>query len=141
MYWLALLLAHTGDGVLWIAIVVGLWLQGNTAVAARLALIIASIAIVVMLIKVGVRRRRPIDARSLATMTLDKHSFPSGHAARTIGLAIVIGGRLPALWPWLIGWAIGVGLARVALGAHFLSDVIAGWSIGALAAMILNRVA
>jgi undecaprenyl-diphosphatase len=140
LYWLALLLAHTGDGLLWVVIVAGLWLQGNAA-AARLALVIISIALVVTLIKVSVRRRRPIDARSLATMTLDKHSFPSGHAARTIGLAIVIGGLLPQLWPWLIGWAIGVGLARVALGAHFLSDVIAGWSIGLLVAMILTRVA
>ncbi|MCS7237097.1 MAG: phosphatase PAP2 family protein [Thermoguttaceae bacterium] len=52
-------------------------------------------------------------------------SFPSGHTATAIGLAI----GLSWLWPegrvifW--GLALLVGLQRVETGAHFLSDVLA----------------
>jgi len=39
--------------------------------------------------------------------------------------------------PWaflLLVWAILVSLARVSLGVHYLSDVLAGWALGALLA-------
>jgi membrane-associated phospholipid phosphatase len=41
--------------------------------------------------------------------------------------------------PWPIGWAIAIGLARVMIAVHYLSDVIAGWSIGFIIDLILRH--
>lgn len=133
-YWLALLLAHTGDSLIWLALAAGLWRRGRKPIGRVMVLTVFLIATIVMLIKIVVRRKRPIDQRAVATMTLDQHSFPSGHAARSIGLAIT----LAPSSPWPIGWAIGVGLARVIIGVHYLSDVIAGWGIGLIVGQILK---
>jgi membrane-associated phospholipid phosphatase len=67
-------------------------------------------------------------------------AFPSGHAAYAIAyvaLAVAIARAVPnwAGRTTLVGGAIvlaaAVGLTRVYLRAHFLSDVVAGWSLAA----------
>ncbi|MCF2526245.1 phosphatase PAP2 family protein [Yinghuangia soli] len=66
-------------------------------------------------------------------------SFPSGHvltATAAVGvLVVLLRPHLSARGrPWLYAGAavsaIGVGATRVLLGAHFLSDVVAGWILG-----------
>ncbi|WP_235892840.1 phosphatase PAP2 family protein [Mycolicibacterium hodleri] len=66
-------------------------------------------------------------------------SFPSGHAVGTMvavpALAVVL---LPyvrrELWTWFVAAGVvivvSVGVGRVALNVHHLSDVIAGWALG-----------
>lgn len=62
-------------------------------------------------------------------------SFPSGHAMDTAALAAALYFVVPARWRgwWLLApaFALGVGWARMYLGVHFPSDVLAGWSAGA----------
>jgi membrane protein DedA with SNARE-associated domain/membrane-associated phospholipid phosphatase len=67
-------------------------------------------------------------------------AFPSGHAAYAIAyvaLAVAIARAVPnwagrtTLVAGAIVLAAAVGLTRVYLRAHFLSDVLAGWSLGA----------
>ena len=134
LYWLALIITHTGDSVVWIAIAAWLWRRRQIRAARAIVITVSVIALIVMLIKVAVRRKRPGDQRDVATMTLDQHSFPSGHAARSIGLAMTLSS---SAWP--IGWAMIIGLARVVIGVHYLSDVIAGWSIGFILGLILRH--
>ena len=69
--------------------------------------------------------------------TTDPHSFPSGHAARSVLLAILLTAWGPA-WaaPLAILWAPLVALARVSLGVHYLSDVVAGGLLGLAAALV-----
>lgn len=140
LHWLALIIAHTGDSLTWATIAVVLWYRGERILPGIMAITILIIAAAVFAIKVTVRRRRPTNERSLATMTLDEHSFPSGHAARSMGLALVLGALYPYLLPYLVIWAALVGIARIALAVHYLSDVIIGWGLGGVIGMLLIRV-
>jgi undecaprenyl-diphosphatase len=74
-------------------------------------------------------------------------SFPSGHALLStvfyLSLAVTLARAFPArrLKGYIIGvgvmLAVLVGLTRIYLGAHWATDVFAGWSIGAAWAMAL----
>jgi membrane-associated phospholipid phosphatase len=94
-------------------------------------------ALLGVVLKDAVRRARPsfIDAVANAP----GRSFPSGHA---LGSVVGCGVLLLVLVPLLsrvarrAAWAAGVvvvaavGFARVGLGVHYLSDVLAGWVLG-----------
>ena len=67
----ALIIAHTGDSLTWAAIAVVLWYRGERILPGLMAITILVIAAAVFAIKVTVRRRRPTNERSVATMTLD----------------------------------------------------------------------
>jgi len=135
---LATVIAHLGDGWLWLlgwglAYVFGdAPLRGGVLRWAGAALLAGAI---VTAIKLGLRRQRPTAAQGFYTLPYDAHSFPSGHAAR-LGVAALFG---PLLWPgW--GWffppgALLVAWARVALGVHYLLDVIVGLGIGGACAL------
>ena len=67
-------------------------------------------------------------------------SFPSGHAqAAMVGYAVLLLVFLPALRGAWHGLAVavatvmvvGIGFSRVALGVHYVSDVLAGYALGA----------
>lgn len=57
-------------------------------------------------------------------------SFPSGHAASAAAFATAVGLEMPILSVPLRGLAALVGLSRVTTGAHYPSDVAAGWLLG-----------
>lgn len=133
---IAVLLAHSGDSWFWLIGLGLLWWFG-TEYWNRLALImvigIVVTAVVVMTIKFTVKRRRPQGEWGKIYRSTDPHSFPSGHAARSAMLAVLALGLGP-LWLGisLIIWAPLVSLARIILGVHYPSDVIAGMVLGML---------
>jgi undecaprenyl-diphosphatase len=97
-------------------------------------------AVVVMTIKFTVRRRRPEGEWGMIYRSTDPHSFPSGHAARAFMLAVIMLGMGPGwLGLGLILWAVLVSLARVAMGVHYISDILVGWLIGLCLGMIVTR--
>jgi membrane-associated phospholipid phosphatase len=69
----------------------------------------------------------------------DSLSFPSGHAS---GIAALVTVALVLTWPLLssrarawsltagVALVVTVGLTRMWLGVHYLSDVVGGWSFG-----------
>ena len=91
---------------------------------------LALTALLVYLVKVGVDRPRPPHP---LTRTLDP-SFPSGHTAYATALvaaAVALWRGEPAVRRWSIvlvavALAVVVGLTRIYLRAHYLSDVVAG---------------
>ncbi len=133
----AAFLAHSGDSWFWFAGLAVVALLGNAAWRARalvMAVSVFGLALLVLGIKFTVRRRRPAGEWGAIYRATDPHSFPSGHAARAALLAVL------AWWlgPWWLAaaltiWAPLVAFARVAMGVHYLSDVVAGGCLGALA--------
>jgi undecaprenyl-diphosphatase len=60
----------------------------------------------------------------------DQFSFPSGHTMTAFSIALVVSYYYPGLeWP-LFFLAVSIGISRVILGMHFLSDVLAGAVLG-----------
>src|SRR5678810_1059321 len=91
----------------------------------------------VLIIKFSIRRKRPEGNWGQIYRYTDPHSFPSGHAARAFLIATIASGLGPAwlaiaLWVW----APLVAFARVAMGVHYLSDILAGSLLGILVALI-----
>jgi len=131
---LAALLAHSGDSWFWLVGLALLWWLGSPFwrdLAAVMAVGILVTALVVMAVKFTVRRRRPEGEWGNIYRSTDPHSFPSGHAARAMMLAVLAIALGPAWFgAVLLVWAVCVSLARVAMGVHYLSDVLAGMFFG-----------
>lgn len=140
---LAILFAHSGDSWFWLLGLAVLWWLGTDFWKARAVVLLVSIlvtAVLVLLVKFSVRRRRPVGEWGSIYRNTDPHSFPSGHAARAVMLAVMAAGLGP---PWfaalLLIWAPLVTLARVAMGVHYLSDVLAGALFGLLLGLVYLR--
>jgi membrane-associated phospholipid phosphatase len=98
---------------------------------------------------------KPILGRSRPPLFIDQHiygfhwftehfqwlywSFPSGHAT-TIGALMA---ACMLYWPrWSFGFvsvAVAVGLSRLVVEAHFLSDVMMGLWLGAIVTLYIHR--
>ena len=133
-------LAHSGDSWFWWAALILLWVFSNSAWKQWTVVEffgILGLAGVVLAIKFLVRRKRPQGEWGGIYRNTDPHSFPSGHAARAFLIAVVASALGPM---WLIVvlwiWAPLVALARVAMGVHYLSDVVAGAILGVIVALI-----
>lgn len=133
--------AHSGDSWFWWAGLGLLWWLGNSfwrpwALTVLLSIIV--LAAIVLAIKFSIRRRRPEGEWGTIYRSTDPHSFPSGHAARAMIIA-VLGIGLGPVWlaVLLCVWMPLVALARVAMGLHYLSDVLAGLVLGAIAAGVV----
>ena len=136
----AAVLAHSGDSWFWWAGLGLLWWFGSSfwrPWALIVLLSIIALAVVVLAIKFTIRRRRPEGDWGGVYRKTDPHSFPSGHAARVVLLAFLALALGP---PWLALvlclWAPLVALARVAMGVHYLSDILAGFFLGAVAGLV-----
>jgi len=90
------------------------------------------------------RERPPAAAQAVETINA---SFPSGHALMATVFYLSIAVMLTRAFPrrrfkaFVLGvgilLAVLVGLTRIYLGAHWASDVFAGWAVGAAWAMAL----
>ena len=66
-------------------------------------------------------------------------SFPSGHTVTACAAALSVGWFAPR-WRWpLLAVAALVGISRVAVGAHYPSDVLAGAALGVASALLLRK--
>ncbi|MDJ0384809.1 phosphatase PAP2 family protein [Streptomyces sp. G-G2] len=133
-------------GVLWdpvtmrllvAALVVWLLIRRAWRLAAWAAVTALSSSQIGLLVKNAVERARPQlpDPVSHAP----GFSFPSGHAmTATTSCAVLLLVLLPMVsrawrplaWVLAVTTVVGVGYTRVALGVHWVSDVVGGWLLG-----------
>lgn len=141
---LAAFLAHSGDSWFWLLGLIVLYFAGDVYWRWR-ALVLATgiviTAVIVIIIKLTVRRRRPEGEWGTFYRKSDPHSFPSGHAVRAVMLAVLTVGLGPGWLAVLLAiWAPLVGMARAAMGVHYLSDVLAGMVLGLFMGVVVGVV-
>jgi undecaprenyl-diphosphatase len=128
------LVAHSADSVVVVPCLFALWWLNGFSRQSILIPVAAGFAlsvVVTSIVKFAVRRRRPAGEWGAFYRKTDPHSFPSGHASRTITMTmIVVAGRWPLIGAALLLWSLLVGLSRIILGVHYLYDVLAGYLLG-----------
>jgi membrane-associated phospholipid phosphatase len=74
------------------------------------------------------------------TLQLPFHSFPSAHTSSAFSVAAVVSTLFPPLRTPVLCWAVGIGLSRVVLNEHFVSDVVAGGLLGYGITLIVMKI-
>jgi undecaprenyl-diphosphatase len=108
----------------------------------------AAMALAFLVGEVGkdvVNRKRP-DVPWRVIALPKSASFPSGHALNSMAfygaVALTIGRRLRSRWLRGFALAFGLGLplligfSRVYLGVHYFTDVLGGWVVGLVLALL-----
>lgn len=113
-----------------------LWHYGRRRLATWAVVTMAVGGTLAAVLKLIVARTRPVFDEPV--FFAEGLSFPSGHALNSmLGAAVLLLMVLPVLSRRgrLLAWAAALaavavtGFDRVALGAHFLTDVLAGWAL------------
>ncbi|MDP9171336.1 MAG: phosphatase PAP2 family protein [Acidobacteriota bacterium] len=145
--WWMLLATRAGDGWLWAAVGLGLLFSSDPLRVRALESAACAVATGILIfhqLKLLFCRTRPrdIEPHCWATIvTRDRFSFPSGHSTTAFAVALSLGSFYPEIMPLLLLLAANVGVSRVILGMHFLSDVLAGAGMGALLGYMAFRIA
>jgi membrane-associated phospholipid phosphatase len=113
--------------------------------AIALALVFPVTQGAVQLVKLAIERPRPA-ANSVHLAEAQGFSFPSAHSATSVAVYATIafilirasrhGHSRVAIASLAAALVLAVGFSRVLLGAHYPTDVLAGWTFGALVASL-----
>ena len=113
------------------ALAVALWRRGRARDAVFVVVAVAGGRLLNAGAKALVDRPRPDLPDPVGQAS--SSAFPSGHAQGVVvaaGVLVALGVRRRAVLVGLAGWVLVMGLARVVLGVHAPSDVVAGWGLG-----------
>jgi undecaprenyl-diphosphatase len=131
-----------GDGWIWYGMgaVVAAFGGPSRFLALGCAALAATLGILLFLVlKRRIGRRRPCALLPHCWSTLlppDQFSFPSGHTITAFAVSISLIAFYPGLAIGLLFCACSIGLSRILLGMHFLTDVLAGALLGTLIARL-----
>ncbi|XP_029004024.1 polyisoprenoid diphosphate/phosphate phosphohydrolase PLPP6 [Betta splendens] len=133
------LIEVTGHGIPWLAGAAYCLYKSDSAagqeVMLNLLMGLLLDVLLVAIVKAVVRRRRPAHNRMdmFATFSVDSYSFPSGHATRAAFCGRFLLAHLVLAAPLrvlVLLWTGVVGLSRVLLGRHNVTDVVFGFWMG-----------
>ncbi|KAK2816115.1 hypothetical protein Q7C36_022386 [Tachysurus vachellii] len=135
------LLALTGHGLTWIGGTLVCLTRSSTQ-AGQEVLINLLLALVLDILMVAgvqklVKRRGPWEMNPgfLDCVAMDEYSFPAAHASRATMVSRFLLSHLVLAVPLrvlLVLWAFLVGLSRVLLGQHHVTDMACGFALGSL---------
>ncbi len=101
--------------------------------------------VLVKVLKIFIGRARPVFFEALdmtgffpPSLSWEFNSMPSGHTAVSFAGLVMIGMLAPKYKPLTWTLAIMIGVSRVAIGAHWPSDVILGAFIGMVVADLVK---
>ncbi|GMT34777.1 hypothetical protein PFISCL1PPCAC_26074, partial [Pristionchus fissidentatus] len=86
-------------------------------------------------IKILVQRERPfenVDDQVFEAPIADQYSFPSGHTSRATMLGVILSYFFPRLTPIGVVFPLLVAYSRVAMGRHYVTDVLGGLTLGGI---------
>lgn len=94
------------------------------------------------LLKYLIHTPRPFDKFSQVVSLFPEHgfAFPSGHATFYMALAIAIFFSHRKAGYYFIFLALMIGVARIIAGVHFPIDILGGFILGALIALIIRLI-
>ena len=122
-----------------VAALAPLFIRELSAAGSRPLLILILSHAAVQMVKRTIGRPRPSlgvgDFTSIVEP--DRFSFPSGHAAAAMAVAIGYALAFPPLALPLVAIATVVGISRVCLGVHYPGDVVMGQSLAIVTAIAL----
>jgi membrane-associated phospholipid phosphatase len=135
--------SDSGSSLAWqivtVVLALVLLVRRRWRLAAFVVVTIAGSSLLNTAVKATVNRDRP--AVDQPFVNEPGASFPSGHSqAAMVGYGVLLLLLLPALsraWRRVavlvaVAMVLGIGFSRVALAAHFVSDVLAGFALGAV---------
>ncbi|KAM6430983.1 inactive phospholipid phosphatase 7 [Liasis olivaceus] len=133
------LIGITGHGIPWIGgtlicLVKSSTLAGQEVLLNLLLALLLDIIIVAGLQKMA-KRKSPYDVSPgvLDYLTMDVYAFPAGHASRAAMVSKFFLNHLVLAVPLrilLVLWAFLVGLSRIMVGRHHVTDVLSGFAFG-----------
>ncbi|XP_071752849.1 inactive phospholipid phosphatase 7-like [Centroberyx gerrardi] len=143
------LLALTGHGITWIIGTIVCLTRSNT-LAGQEVLVNLLLALILDIMTVAgvqrlVKRRGPWEMTPgfLDYVAMDVYSFPAAHASRAAMVAKFLLSHLVLAVPLrilLVLWALLVGMSRVLLGKHHLTDMAFGFALGMLHFSLMESV-
>lgn len=135
------LISDSGSGLAWVVVLgaVAVWLLWRRLAILALFVVMTGLgsSLLNTFVKSAVHRLRPVLTNPVAHEP--GLSFPSGHAqAAIVGYSILLLVFLPVMhgaWRRLgialaVFMVLAIGFSRIALGVHYLSDVLGGFVLG-----------
>ena len=128
-------ISFVGNPIFWMIIAAIIYWLGKANESFYVMNLVLFSSAIVGALKINVARGRPNPEmfRVIATDTFLPFSFPSGHATLTSSVLYHLGhfvkNNVKIIFALIVGF---VALSRLYLGAHYLSDVIAGLVLGIL---------
>jgi membrane-associated phospholipid phosphatase len=140
-FWLTL--TTLGDGLL-MGLIAGAFVVVNPRVTVMAILVLVLSSWLTHVVKAVYPSLRPVlllDGVHVVGPLLRSGSFPSGHAASGISVALAIAFFSGSTSVRLAALAFGacIGLSRIFVGAHFPGDVLGGFIVGLSAFLLVER--
>jgi len=136
---LLIVVTEIGDGWLLYSFtaLLSLWLLARKRwrAAVHWLITVACVGLLTEALKLATAVERP----PLLNSAQMSYAFPSAHASLSVAvfgfLAVIVARELRSNWHWVpysmaVFMVVAISFSRLYLGVHWLSDVLAGWSLG-----------